>query len=187
MWRVRIVREFSLFSPIYSLVCLVRHGRISDRIIIDVHKHLMPPLTAIPDTSPNALPPRDSPQQTFWGYIYRYQRGNSILHLTTPHHATPAPAPATIANAGGTFHHFTPEYVMPTTTTHHGSPPRLLALFPCLSQPISQRRYTAVKTRPTAVEFTPRRAEMTEGFVRRARQRAWKPRERVRPGRKIPR
>ena len=67
MWRVRIVREFSLFSPIYSLVCLVRHSRISDRIIIDVHKHLMPPLTATPDTSPKALPPRDSTANFFWG------------------------------------------------------------------------------------------------------------------------
>lgn len=141
----------------------------------------MPPRAAIPNTSQMPLPRRVY-SLLFLEYTTDASRSTSKtphLHLTTPHHAIPATAPATMATAGGTFHQLNAEYVTPTT--HQGSHPRLV-LFPCFTQPISQRRYTAVKARPSAVEFTPRTAEVTDGFERRARQRAWKPSEMARGG-----
>lgn len=106
---------------------------------------------------------------------------------TAPYQHNPKIAPTTMATGGGTLNHALPEYVTAATTTHHGSLPRLCPLF--LSEvryPISHNRYTAVKTSPTAVAFTPLRKSTTYFFFRNTRQKLWIATANVIPGRKIP-
>ena len=100
---------------------------------------------------------------------------------SSPDHPPPRHPGHSSRNDGYSRRHIPP---IERRIRHSDDPPGLSSQARALSllQPASQRRYTAVKARPSAVEFTPRTAEVTDGFERRARQRAWKPSEMARGG-----
>ena len=108
--------------------------------------------------------------------------------LTTPYQHRPNIAPPTIPTHVSTPNHAVLVYAKTAVTTHHGSAPKLIPFsWLGVRYPISQSRYTAVKTRPTAAALTPRINAITMDRERIAPQRAWKPNAKISPGEKIPR
>lgn len=88
--------------------------------------------------------------------------------FTIANQISPIIPPKTMAAGAGSLNHMPPTKLVAVTTTHQGSFPRGEPFWSASSMyPISQSRYTAVYTRPTADAFTPRRQEVTDGCLLR--------------------